>query len=108
MSGWFSPRDLCWIAAITVAAVNMVRQLDIEQHPAVDARDEFDEKREQDIDVIETENPPRSDQAVGGGLDGDDGPTKPALPFSKARCIGLVATVTGASFLNVRSIVIAV
>lgn len=25
----------------------------------------------------------------------------PALPFSKARCIALVATVTGASFLNV-------
>lgn len=82
----------------------MARQLDIEQHPAVDARDEFDEKREQDIDVIETENPPQSGQAVGGGLDGDDGPTKPALPFSKARCIGLVATVTGASFLNTLSI----
>lgn len=29
---------------------------------------------------------------------------KPPLPFSRARCIALVATVTGASFLNVRSI----
>lgn len=27
----------------------------------------------------------------------------PALPFSKARCIALVATVAGASFLNVSS-----
>ena len=26
---------------------------------------------------------------------------KPQLPFSKARCIALVATVTGASFMNV-------
>lgn len=32
----------------------------------------------------------------------DDEPPKSDLPFSKARCIALVATVTGASFLNVR------
>ncbi len=30
---------------------------------------------------------------------------KPGLPFSKARCIALVATVTGASFLNVCRII---
>lgn len=29
--------------------------------------------------------------------------TKPGLPFSKARCIALVVTVTGASLLNVCS-----
>jgi hypothetical protein len=34
----------------------------------------------------------------------ENGPTSPRgdLPFSKARCITLVATVTGAAFLNVR------
>jgi hypothetical protein len=30
---------------------------------------------------------------------------EPKLPLSKARCIALVATVTGASFLNVRDLV---
>ena len=34
--------------------------------------------------------------------DEDDEDTKDELPLSKARCIALVATVTGASFLNVR------
>lgn len=38
---------------------------------------------------------PRSDLSESGEEDA------PALPFSKARCIALVATVTGASFLNV-------
>ncbi|KAK4651710.1 hypothetical protein QC762_601070 [Podospora pseudocomata] len=33
----------------------------------------------------------------------DDEPPKSDLPFSKARCIALVATVTGASFLNTLS-----
>jgi hypothetical protein len=30
-----------------------------------------------------------------------DQPAESGLPFSKARCIALVATVTGASFMNV-------
>lgn len=81
----------------------MARQLDIEQHPAVVTGND-EEKRQQDFDIIETENSPRSDQAVEAGPEGDDGPIKPTLPFSKARCIALVATVTGASFLNVRNI----
>lgn len=34
----------------------------------------------------------------------DDDDHKDDLPLSKARCIALVATVTGASFLNVRTI----
>lgn len=33
----------------------------------------------------------------------EEEPESPSLPFSKARCIALVATVTGASFLNVSS-----
>ncbi len=36
----------------------------------------------------------------------DDQNLSPGLPFSKARCIALVATLTGASFLNVRLIII--
>ncbi|KAI1776737.1 drug resistance protein [Hypoxylon cercidicola] len=81
----------------------MARQLDIEQHPAVDM-DNDEEKRPQDFDVIERENSRRSDRAIEAGPDGDDVPAKSTLPFSKARCIGLVATVTGASFLNTISI----
>ncbi|KAI0165628.1 hypothetical protein GGR57DRAFT_128851 [Xylariaceae sp. FL1272] len=34
---------------------------------------------------------------------GEHGHHEPSLPFSKARCIALVATVTGASFLNTLS-----
>lgn len=36
-----------------------------------------------------------------GVLTAEDDGDKTGLPFSKARCIALVATVTGASFLNV-------
>lgn len=36
---------------------------------------------------------------------GDDRETSSPLPFSKARCIALVATVTGASFMNVSYII---
>lgn len=36
------------------------------------------------------------------GSDGED--DQPPLPFSKARCIALVATVTGAAFLNVSAL----
>ncbi|CAJ2513031.1 Uu.00g011500.m01.CDS01 [Anthostomella pinea] len=38
------------------------------------------------------------------GNEDEDGEIKPKLPFSKARSIALVATVTGASFLNTLSI----
>jgi hypothetical protein len=44
--------------------------------------------RKSDVDIEDVENGPASERS--------------ALPFSKARCITLVATVTGAAFLNVR------
>lgn len=40
---------------------------------------------------------PRSDR----GDEADKADEQPPLPFSKARCVALVATLTGASFLNV-------
>ena len=50
-------------------------------------------------------NPPASASSVRSGVEcgaGDEEEKRPpGLPFSKARCIALVATVTGASFLNV-------
>ncbi|KAI1415634.1 drug resistance protein [Hypoxylon sp. FL1857] len=81
----------------------MTGQLEINQHPTADIEN-IQEKR-QDFDITETENP-LSSQAIEGGAEGDDddGTIKPGLPFSKARCIALVATVTGASFLNILSI----
>jgi hypothetical protein len=45
-----------------------------------------------------------SDVAAVAGEDTDQSQSltsSPGLPFSKARCIALVATLTGASFLNV-------
>ncbi|KAI1386904.1 drug resistance protein [Hypoxylon trugodes] len=82
----------------------MTRHPEIVQHPTVDI-ESAEEKRQQDLDIVETENLPPSRQAVESGADEDDGsPDKPSLPFSKARCIALVATVTGASFLNTLSI----
>jgi hypothetical protein len=69
---------------------------------------------EEEVEVVQAQQPlsvkymemgkERTGDAVGdaeaenGGVGGDNG-----LPFSKARCIALVATVTGAAFLNVRS-----
>lgn len=48
---------------------------------------------------------PTSDESVTGGdaVEGEqnEDEKEPKLPFSKARCIALVATVTGASFMNV-------
>lgn len=41
--------------------------------------------------------------STGGGSTGNNEGER-ALPFSKARCIALVATVTGASFLNVSQV----
>ncbi|KAI0171973.1 drug resistance protein [Hypoxylon sp. FL1284] len=81
----------------------MTRQLDIQQHPAGDTG-YGEKKRQEDFDIIEAENLAQSDHAVEAGPDEHDGPTKSKLPFSKARCIALVATVTGASFLNTLSI----
>ncbi|OTA54355.1 hypothetical protein K449DRAFT_377713 [Hypoxylon sp. EC38] len=82
----------------------MTRQLEIDQHPVSDIEN-IEEKKRQDFDIIKTENP-SPNQAVESGVEGDDddGTIKPGLPFSKARCIALVATVTGASFLNILSI----
>ncbi|KAI0841053.1 drug resistance protein [Hypoxylon sp. FL0890] len=82
----------------------MTRQLEIDQHPVADLED-AEEKRQEHFDIIETDNPSPS-QAVASGVDGDDdeGTIKPGLPFSKARCIALVATVAGASFLNTLTI----
>jgi hypothetical protein len=45
---------------------------------------------------------PASAVAAGGSVQPVTEERAPGLPFSKARCIALVATVTGASFLNVR------
>lgn len=48
---------------------------------------------------------PNSDESItsddAGTVDEIVQEQPPALPFSKARCIALVATVAGASFLNV-------
>ncbi|KAI1137923.1 drug resistance protein [Hypoxylon sp. FL0543] len=82
----------------------MTRQLEIDQHPAMDL-ESAEEKRQEHFDIAEAEDP-LANQATEGIADGDgdDGSIKPGLPFSKARCIALVATVTGASFLNILSI----
>ncbi|KAI2472145.1 drug resistance protein [Annulohypoxylon bovei var. microspora] len=80
----------------------MTGQLEIDQHPVADIEN-AQEKREERFDIVETENQPPS-RAVEAELEDDDDTTKPTLPFSKARCIALVATVTGASFLNTLSI----
>lgn len=48
------------------------------------------------------ENQSPESVASGAGGEGEDvDDTKPGLPFSKARCIALVVTLTGASLLNV-------
>ncbi|KAI1456861.1 drug resistance protein [Annulohypoxylon moriforme] len=80
----------------------MTRQLGIDQHPVADTEN-AEEKREEQLDIVQTENR-TANQAVEIEPEDDDDTTKPTLPFSKARCIALVATVTGASFLNTLSI----
>lgn len=83
----------------------MAKDLEIGQNPIAEVENtEEKEKGRQDFDIIEMEDSPPSRQAVESGPEEDDGTTKPGLPFSKARCIALVATVTGASFLNTLSI----
>ncbi|KAI5862642.1 drug resistance protein [Durotheca rogersii] len=64
-----------------------------------------DEESQRDVEVGQVlgEPPPPPDQGA-DGRDESDEDDKPTLPFSKARCIALVATVTGASFLNILSI----
>ncbi|KAI0899413.1 drug resistance protein [Annulohypoxylon nitens] len=80
----------------------MTRHPEIHQHPITD-NETTEEKREEQFGVVEAENRTAS-QAVVIDPEDDDDDTKPTLPFSKARCIALVATVTGASFLNTLSI----
>ncbi|KAI1807312.1 drug resistance protein [Daldinia bambusicola] len=82
----------------------MAKDVEINQSPMLGAED-TKEKGQQDFDLIEMEMitpPPRAIES-GPGEDEDDA-AKPSLPFSRARCIALVATVTGASFLNTLSI----
>ncbi|KAI1375595.1 drug resistance protein [Hypoxylon crocopeplum] len=93
-------RNLHRVAVIAVAVTKMAKQIEIDRSPVADA----EEKRQEDFDVIETEDSPPSRQDVENAVDEDDDAPKPSLPFSKARCIALVATVTGASFLNTLSI----
>ena len=69
--------------------------------------DLLDPTMEEEAEVVQAQQPlsmkdveigAREDGNGGGGNNGNgDG-----LPFSKARCIALVVTVTGAAFLNVR------
>lgn len=61
---------------------------------------------EKEVEVVQAQQPLSvQDMEIGareGGNDGGDGEDNASgLPFSKARCIALVATVTGAAFLNV-------
>lgn len=57
---------------------------------------------EEEVVVVGTQvTGPTSDVSESGGEQHHD--DEPTLPFSKARCIALVATVTGASFLNTLS-----
>ncbi|RYP79073.1 hypothetical protein DL771_000051 [Monosporascus sp. 5C6A] len=60
------------------------------------------EAHRQDDQTVEDNAPPESVASGTGGEETDD--SKPGLPLSKARAIALVATVTGASFLNTLSI----
>ncbi|KAI1209497.1 drug resistance protein [Annulohypoxylon truncatum] len=80
----------------------MTGQPEIDQHPVSDTEN-AEEKRQEQFDIVAAENRLRS-QAVAIEPEDDDDAAKPTLPFSKARCIALVATVTGASFLNTLSI----
>ncbi|RYP77270.1 hypothetical protein DL769_003465 [Monosporascus sp. CRB-8-3] len=57
------------------------------------------EAHRQDDETVEYNAPPESVASGIGGEETDD--SKPGLPLSKARAIALVATVTGASFLNI-------
>ncbi|KAI1503195.1 drug resistance protein [Biscogniauxia marginata] len=89
-----------------------VLRLGSERRPIVDAEKNEGVERSE----LETRDPgtssadttpasvPSVQSGVECGVDGDEQKRPPGLPFSKARCIALVATVTGASFLNILSI----
>lgn len=68
-------------------------------------RREDDAEVGKETGIIATSRPRVGDSATedGGGseLKGDDASDDDGLPMSRARCIALVATVTGAAFLNV-------
>ncbi|OTB06559.1 hypothetical protein M426DRAFT_318956 [Hypoxylon sp. CI-4A] len=81
----------------------MTRHPEIQQHSVVDT-ESIEEKSQQDFNIVQTENSPPLGQVNESGAEEDDISIKSSLPFSKARCIALVATVTGASFLNTLSI----
>ncbi|RYP68558.1 hypothetical protein DL770_008423 [Monosporascus sp. CRB-9-2] len=57
------------------------------------------EAHRQEDETVEDNAPPESVVSGTGGEETDG--SKPGLPLSKARAIALVATVTGASFLNI-------
>lgn len=61
------------------------------------------EKRVNTSDLTDEKNvaQPRNDSPNDHGDESPKDDEQPPLPFSKARCIALVATLTGASFLNV-------
>ena len=61
--------------------------------------EKIEEAREQNIEPREDKKARESDASDVGGEGLED--VKPGLPLPKARCIALVATLTGASFLNV-------
>lgn len=60
-----------------------------------------DDKKKNDNGTPSSEESEVSDVAE-VAEDDDSQNLTPELPFSKARCIALVAVLTGASFLNVR------
>lgn len=60
------------------------------------------EQIQEEVNSSPTQRPQESTSNKSESSDDDD--HKDDLPLSKARCIALVATVTGASFLNVRTI----
>ncbi|ORY04147.1 drug resistance protein [Clohesyomyces aquaticus] len=63
---------------------------------------EKDSILELETEPVQTQRPPDTkDEEDGGVANGDgEGSRTSGLPFSKARCIALVLTVTGAAFLN--------
>ncbi|RYP52391.1 hypothetical protein DL768_002422 [Monosporascus sp. mg162] len=71
--------------------------------PSALPEEEKAEAHRPDDETVGDNAPPESVTSETGGEEPDG--SKPGLPLSKARAIALVATVTGASFLNVRSII---
>lgn len=63
-------------------------------------RGEEDAEMGKETAVVATSRP-QQQGTDSGTEDGGDGESDDGLPMSRARCIALVATVTGAAFLNV-------